>query len=206
MEKEVGRSYRPFSSFARQETGAWGGEGSVNSRVQGLLKLLAGRVCVNNTEGQTQVCEIVHGWKWHEKPHSPKTWIILSELETIQPSLTLDDIPSPPRIWREKIIFSISFSPNPRSPWDLTDVQRSLLSGQHCPLKDWALEWSRSMPLWAQFHTFTRCKTTRNEFIQEESSVEIFVPFFILVFNKNGIKPLIDHISFLIQNTRLTKF
>jgi hypothetical protein len=43
MEEEVGRSYRPFSSFAREETGAWGGEGSIES--QGLLKLLAGPVC-----------------------------------------------------------------------------------------------------------------------------------------------------------------
>lgn len=77
MEEEVGRSYRPFSSFAREEKGAWGGEGSIES--QGLLKLLAGPVCVNNTEGQTQVCGIVHGWKCHEKLHSPKTWLILSE-------------------------------------------------------------------------------------------------------------------------------
>lgn len=77
---------------------------------QGLLKLLAGPVCVNNT------FSVIHGWKCHEKLHGPKTWLILLELETIQPSFTLDDIPSPPRIWQKKIIFSISFSPNPRSP------------------------------------------------------------------------------------------
>ena len=47
MEEEVGRSYRPFPSVAEEETGAWGDEGPVRSRVAGRVKDF----------GRSHVCE-----------------------------------------------------------------------------------------------------------------------------------------------------